>query len=122
MERGACTLWECATRHAPATGRRHLPDGVTSNAFSLSKLSRDRPYGVHPDLVRVVERAILITPQDFRVQEGLRTRERHAGLVARGASRTMNSALGPTATRPLSGQEGYKVVGAVGAVARWQAT
>jgi peptidoglycan LD-endopeptidase CwlK len=31
---------------------------------------------VHPDLVRVVERAIQITIQDFRVQEGLRTRER----------------------------------------------
>jgi peptidoglycan LD-endopeptidase CwlK len=61
---------------------------------------------VHPDLVRVVERAIQITPQDFRVQEALRTRERHAELVARGASRTMNSRSGPTATKPLSGQQG----------------
>jgi hypothetical protein len=42
----------------------------------LSKLSRDRLQGVHPDLVRVVERAIQITTQDFRVQEGLPTRER----------------------------------------------
>jgi peptidoglycan LD-endopeptidase CwlK len=49
---------------------------------SLSKLSRDRLQGVHPDLVRVVERAIQITTQDFR--EGLRTRERQAELVARG--------------------------------------
>ena len=31
---------------------------------------------MHPDLVRVVEPAIQITTQDFRVQEGLRTRER----------------------------------------------
>jgi hypothetical protein len=53
----------------------------------------------------VVERAIQITTQDFPVQEGLRTRERHAERVARGASRTMNSLSGPTATRPLSGQE-----------------
>src|SRR5918995_7391971 len=60
-------------------------------AFCLSKLSSDRLQGVHPDLVRVVERAIQITTQDFRVQEGLRTRERQAALVARGASRTMNS-------------------------------
>jgi peptidoglycan LD-endopeptidase CwlK len=60
-------------------------------ASSLSKLSRDRLQGVHPDLVRVVERAIQITTQDFRVQEGLRTRERQAVLVARGASRTMYS-------------------------------
>jgi peptidoglycan LD-endopeptidase CwlK len=46
---------------------------------------------VHPDPVRLVERAIQITTQDFRGQEGLRTRERQAALVARGASRTMNS-------------------------------
>jgi hypothetical protein len=31
----------------------------------------------------VVERAIELTTQDFRVQEGLRTRERQAELVAR---------------------------------------
>ena len=42
-------------------------------------------------LVRVVERAIQITTEDFRVQAGLRTRERQAELVARGASRTMSS-------------------------------
>jgi len=35
----------------------------------------------------VVERAIQITTLDFRVQEGLRTHERRAELVARGASR-----------------------------------
>ena len=60
-------------------------------AFCLSKLSRDRLQGVHPDLVSVVERAIQITTQYFRVQEGLLTRERQAELVARGASRTMHS-------------------------------
>ena len=38
-------------------------------AFSLSKLSPDRLQGVHPDLVGMVERAIQITTQDFRVQE-----------------------------------------------------
>jgi peptidoglycan LD-endopeptidase CwlK len=42
----------------------------------LTKLSRDRLQGVHPDLVRAVERAIQITTQNFRVQQGLRTRER----------------------------------------------
>jgi len=39
----------------------------------------------------VVGRAIQITTHDFRIQEGLRTRERHAALVAWGASRTMRS-------------------------------
>ena len=37
-------------------------------AFCLSKLSRDRLQGVHPDLVRVVERAIQrrLTTSGFR--------------------------------------------------------
>ena len=45
-------------------------------ALCLSKLSRDRLQGVHSDLVRVVERAIQIATQDFRVQADLRTRKR----------------------------------------------
>lgn len=44
---------------------------------------------VHPDLVRVVERASEIIA--FRVTEGLRTKERQKQLVAQGKSRTMNS-------------------------------
>ena len=54
-------------------------------------LDRDRLrlVGVHPDLVRVVERARLAAP--FIVVEGLRSRERQAQLVKVGASRTMNS-------------------------------
>ncbi len=53
-------------------------------------LDRDRLRlaGVHPDLVRMVERARLAVP--FIVVEGLRTRERQARLVAIGASRTLN--------------------------------
>ena len=60
-------------------------------AYRLSSRSKDRLKGVHPDLVRVVERAIGRTPVDFMVTEGLRTRERQKALVAAGASRTMNS-------------------------------
>ena len=57
----------------------------------LSRRSRDRLTGVHPDLVRLVEAAIARTPIDFMVTEGLRTRERQAALVRAGASRTLNS-------------------------------
>lgn len=57
----------------------------------LSRRSRDRLVGVHPDLVRVLEAAIARTPIDFMVTEGLRTRERQAALVRAGASRTLNS-------------------------------
>ena len=60
-------------------------------AYLLSSRSKDRLKGVHPDLVRVVERAIGRTPVDFMVTEGLRTRDRQRALVAAGASRTMNS-------------------------------
>jgi len=59
--------------------------------FALSKRSLDAMKGVHPDLVRVVRRAIEISPVDFRVIEGLRTEARLRQLVAKGASQTMNS-------------------------------
>ena len=59
--------------------------------FKLSKRSLDRMVGVHPQLVAVVKRAIEITEVDFVVLEGLRTRERQVELVAKGASKTMNS-------------------------------
>ena len=55
----------------------------------LTDRDRLRLAGVHPELVRVVERARLAVP--FIVVEGLRTRERQAQLVRAGASRTMNS-------------------------------
>jgi peptidoglycan LD-endopeptidase CwlK len=47
--------------------------------------------GIHPDLRRVMDRALQESPLDFTVIEGLRTQERQAQLVAEGASRTMNS-------------------------------
>ncbi|MCB5320382.1 M15 family metallopeptidase, partial [Yersinia massiliensis] len=47
--------------------------------------------GVHPDLVKVVRRALEITPIDFKVIEGCRTVERQRELVKDGASQTMNS-------------------------------
>lgn len=57
----------------------------------LGPRSLGRLKGVHPDLVKVVRRAIEITPIDFTVLEGLRTVERQKTLVASGASKTMNS-------------------------------
>lgn len=59
--------------------------------FRLSKRSLSRLEGVHPDLVRVVRRAIELTSVDFMVTEGLRTKERQQKLVAAGASQTMRS-------------------------------
>jgi peptidoglycan L-alanyl-D-glutamate endopeptidase CwlK len=60
-------------------------------SFKLSEKSLRRLDGVHPDLVKVVKRAIEITPVDFVVIEGLRTKARQAYLLDAGKSRTMNS-------------------------------
>jgi peptidoglycan L-alanyl-D-glutamate endopeptidase CwlK len=46
---------------------------------------------VHPDLVKVVNRAIEISTVDFAVLEGLRTAERQQQLVKAGASLTLKS-------------------------------
>jgi hypothetical protein len=60
-------------------------------AFSLSEKSKQRLQGLHPNLVKVVYRALEITPIDFTVIEGLRTRERQKYLFDKGATRTLNS-------------------------------
>jgi hypothetical protein len=43
--------------------------------FTLGLKSRVKLEGVHPDLVKVVERAIALTPIDFMVVEGVRSDE-----------------------------------------------
>lgn len=60
-------------------------------AFTLSKRSWNKLAGVHPDLVRVVDRAIELTTVDFAVTEGLRTLARQQELKAAGASATLDS-------------------------------
>lgn len=47
--------------------------------------------GVHPDVVRVVRRAITLTTVDFAVIEGRRTLTRQKQLVDSGASKTLAS-------------------------------
>ncbi len=59
--------------------------------MQLSEKSLKKLDGVHPDLVKVVKRAIEITKTDFTVTEGVRTKEKQAENVRRGVSKTMNS-------------------------------
>ena len=59
--------------------------------FALGTASRAELKGVHPDLIRVVERAIKLTTQDFSVHDGLRTEAEQRRYVSTGVSRTMNS-------------------------------
>ena len=59
--------------------------------YKLGPRSQSRLKGVHPDLVKVVERAIEITTVDFTVLEGVRTPERQKVLFEAEASTTLNS-------------------------------
>lgn len=67
-----------------------LSDGTTSG-FTLSSASTARLAGVNDNLVQVVKRALTLSSQDFLVLEGVRSKERQAELVKKGASQTMNS-------------------------------
>lgn len=57
----------------------------------LGEKSLKRLEGVHPDLVRVVKKAAILSSIDFTVLEGLRTLARQKELVGKGASTTMKS-------------------------------
>lgn len=59
--------------------------------FRFGAKSEERLQGVHPDLVKVVRRALELSKVDFSVAEGLRSYERQKQLVAEGKSRTMKS-------------------------------
>jgi peptidoglycan L-alanyl-D-glutamate endopeptidase CwlK len=65
--------------------------------YALGSQSRARLQGVHPDLVKVVERAIELTDQDFMVLEGVRTPARQKELYAQG-----RTAPGPKVTWTLN--------------------
>lgn len=64
---------------------------MSKKPFALSRKSQARLGGVHPDLVKVVKRAIEISSVDFGITEGLRSVTRQKELVAAGKSLTMNS-------------------------------
>jgi len=59
--------------------------------FTLSPRSLSRLDGVHPDLVKVVKRAIKDTSVDFSVVEGVRTLAKQREYFTKGKSTTMNS-------------------------------
>nr|WP_312120561.1 M15 family metallopeptidase [Brevundimonas diminuta] len=66
-------------------------------AYRLGAQSRARLAGVHPDLVRVVERAIQLSTVDFSVLEGVRTPQRQRELYAQGRTKP-----GPVVTWTLT--------------------
>ena len=80
-------------------------------AFKFGQRSEERLNGVHPDLVKVVRRALEISKVDFAVLEGVRSPERQAQMVKSGASQTLNS-------RHLTGHA-IDVAPVVGNQVRW---
>lgn len=69
----------------------HAYDMEVLMGFRLSKLSLDKLVGVHPDLVRLVHKALDLSEVDFSVGEGARAKEQQAEYVRTGKSRTMDS-------------------------------
>ena len=59
--------------------------------FILGDRSTKNLVGVNADLVKVVKRALELSPVDFTVIEGLRTKERQAELMKQGFTRTLKS-------------------------------
>jgi peptidoglycan L-alanyl-D-glutamate endopeptidase CwlK len=68
-------------------------------SITLSEKSLMKLVGAHPDLRKVIVRASQLSDIDFTVLEVLRTLARQKELVAKGASKTMNS-------RHLAGADG----------------
>jgi len=56
-----------------------------------SRRSLRNMQGIHPDLRRVLDRALQESPVDFVINEGLRTIERQRELLRIGATTTLNS-------------------------------
>lgn len=71
-------------------------------SYILGKRSISSLSGVHPDLERVVRRAIELTKQDFTVIEGVRTQARQHQLYGQGRTAAELSAAGvdPSLAKP----------------------
>lgn len=58
---------------------------------AFSKKSLEHLKDVHPDLQRLAHRALLLSPIDFGVIDGIRTVNEQKKLFESGATKTMNS-------------------------------
>lgn len=59
--------------------------------FKFGAASEKELVGVDPALVRVTRRALVLSKQDFTVNDGIRTVEEQKRYVAQGVSKTMDS-------------------------------
>lgn len=59
--------------------------------YKFSKRSLNNLKGVDKRLVNLMTEVLSLSPHDFGITEGLRTKERQSQLVKEGKSQTMNS-------------------------------
>lgn len=74
--------------------------------YVLGNASRKHLKGVHPDLVKVVERAIELTEVDFKVICGVRTKAEQAALYAQGRTKPGKKVTWTMNSRHLPGPDG----------------
>lgn len=88
--------------------------------FKFSARSLKNLEGVHPDMVRLVTRALDLTEQDFMVIEGVRTKDRQKALYAQGRT-TPGPVVTWTLNSPhLPGSDGFgRAVDLLPAPADW---
>lgn len=75
--------------------------------YAFGPASRSKMAGVHPDLIRVLERAITTSPVDFKVIEGVRTPERQRELYAQGRTKPGNVVTWTLKSNHFKQPDGY---------------
>lgn len=61
------------------------------SSFSLGSGSLRELEGLHEDLVAVVKQSLIYSVQDFSVHDGIRSLEEQKQMLAKGASKTLDS-------------------------------
>lgn len=59
--------------------------------FKFGQKSLEELKNVHPDLVAVVKKSLVYSVQDFTVHDGVRSLEEQKQLLAKGATKTLDS-------------------------------
>lgn len=75
--------------------------------YALGSKSLAKLDGVHPNLIRVIKRAISITQQDFTILEGVRTPERQKELYAQGRTKPGNIVTWTLTSNHFKKADGY---------------
>lgn len=73
--------------------------------YQFSKRSLDNLAGVHPNLAEVMKAAIINSPVDFTITEGLRTTQRQKELFAQGRTKPGTKVTNADGVKNLSNHQ-----------------